>query len=194
MLMLPCHEFYQCVQGFHICVFTFTHTCICIYTYGDNLARYAKIMILSMALMYFLWLPLLYGWRVKHPNTQWLKTRAAFILLTNLQFEPGRYSSSLLHVVSAGAAHGLLRGRWQKENCLYELAWKSSAVTSVAAIHQEGHGVPCTFKGGGDRLYLLMKRGKVVKACVGWKTSLWPFFWNIITIVTFPFLLSDAYE
>lgn len=60
-----------------------------------------------------------------------------------------RYSSSLLHVVSAGAAHGLLRGRWQKENCLYELAWKSSAVTSVAAIHQEGHGVPCTFKGGG---------------------------------------------
>lgn len=194
MLLLPCHEFHPCIQGFHICVFTFMHTCICIYTYGDNLAPYAKIMILSMALMSFLWLPLLYGWRVKHPNTQWLKTRAAFVLLTNLQFEPGGYSSSLLHVVSAGVAQGLLRGRWQKENCLYEPAWKSSAVTSVAAIHQEGQGVPCTLKGKGERLYLLMKRGKAVKACVGWKISLWLFFGNIIASVIFPFLISVEHE
>lgn len=53
--MLPYHAFYQCyVQGLHIYVFTFMHTCICIYTYGHDLALYAKIMIPSMALIYFL--------------------------------------------------------------------------------------------------------------------------------------------
>lgn len=141
---------------------TFVHSHLCTHVYAyilrmGMILSYAKIMIVSIVLICFLWQSLLYGWITKHPDTQWLKTRTAFILFTNLKSEPGGYSSSLLHVVSAGevqrleaeSSEGSLRGRLQKADCLSDLALKSSGVTSVRGYSSRRSWTPTHLQGEG---------------------------------------------